>query len=193
MTINPQLLIFSLPSLIYLLVQWRRQVDLGKVRTDLGWRGCRWPDLAWALLVAGVGLMLAALTYPLVPAETLLVPGSAMSHYAGWEISLATITLAILREGLFTALGEEVFFRGLLGGWLNRRLGFLAGNTLQSLIFLIPHLLILLLDLRLWPVLIAPLILGWLFGWLRYRSDSILPGWLAHTLVNALGFLLLQP
>ncbi len=193
MIINPQLFIFSLPSLIYLLVHWHRKTDLRQIWSDLGVSGCRWLDLAWGLAVAALGFLLAQLTYRLVPAQVLLAPGLAMSHYTGWEVNLSTLALILLREGLFTALGEELFFRGLLGGWLVRRLGFIRGNMLQALLFLVPHLLVLLVDTRLWPLLVAPLALGWRLGWLRHRAGNILPGWLAHTLANALSFLLLQP
>lgn len=193
MTVNPQLLLFSLPSCIYLVVLWWQRIAFDRIRANLGWCGCRWADIGLAALIVVIGLLLAALTYRLMPAEALLAPGSAMSHYAGWKISLFTLGLAIIGEGIFSALGEEVFFRGLLGGWLQRRFGFSIGNALQTLAFLLPHLALLLIDVRLWPSLIAPLILGWLFGWARYRSGSILPSWFAHTLINALGFLLLQP
>jgi membrane protease YdiL (CAAX protease family) len=67
-----------------------------------------------------------------------------------------------------------------------RHLGFLVGNTLQTLIFLLPHLFVLLAGLSLWPLLIFPVFLGWLNGWLRYKSDSVLPGMLVHALGNTL-------
>jgi len=72
---------------------------------------------------------------------------------------------------------------------LFRRLGFARGNTVQALVFLLPHLLLLLVSRSLWPVIVVQLIAGWLLGLLRYRSNSILPGWLAHSLTNALGAL----
>lgn len=65
-------------------------------------------------------------------------------------------------------------------------------NALQSLAFLLPHLLLLTISTRFWPLLIAQLIGGWIYGWLCDRSNSILPGWLAHSLGNALGALLFR-
>jgi membrane protease YdiL (CAAX protease family) len=112
--------------------------------------------------------------------------GVTLSYYAHLGFSLSSILIAFLNEFFFTALGEEIFFRGLLGGWLMRRFGFLIGNTLQALIFLLPHLLILLSSVSLWPLLIFPALLGWLNGWLRYKSDSVLPGMLVHSLGNTL-------
>jgi membrane protease YdiL (CAAX protease family) len=96
---------------------------------------------------------------------------------------------ALLREAFYVALGEEVFFRGMLGGWLVRRFGFMKGNTMQALVFLLPHLLLLLVSLSFWVVVVAQFLAGWAVGWLRSRSDSIFPGWLAHSLMNALGAL----
>ncbi len=101
----------------------------------------------------------------------------------------ASLLLAWLREAIYVALGEEIFFRGLLGGWLVRRFGFTVGNSIQALLFLLPHLLLLLISTELWPILIVQGVAGWLMGWLRHRSDSILPGWFAHSLINALGAL----
>jgi membrane protease YdiL (CAAX protease family) len=57
---------------------------------------------------------------------------------------------------------------------------------LQTFIFLLPHFLTLLAGVYLWPLLVFPIILGWLNGWLRYKSDSILPGMLVHALGNTL-------
>lgn len=61
-----------------------------------------------------------------------------------------------------------------------------VGNSLQRLVFLAPHLFVLSAGVELWPLLLAPFVSGWLFGWLLYRSGSILPGWLAHSLAIAL-------
>ncbi len=102
------------------------------------------------------------------------------------ELGILAVVYALFREGVYVALGEELFFRGLVGGWLMRHLGFWVGNALQSLVFLVPHLFVLSAGLDLWPLLLAPLASGWLFGWLLYRSGSILPGWLGHGLAIAL-------
>jgi membrane protease YdiL (CAAX protease family) len=124
-----------------------------------------------------------------LPSEVLQDPNISASAYAGWTLGVTSFLLAWLREAVYVALGEEIFFRGFLGGWLIRKLGFAIGNTVQAMIFLLPHLLLLLVSLNFWPVIAVQLLAGWLVGWLRYRSDSILPGWLAHSLINAFGAL----
>ena len=122
-----------------------------------------------------------------MPEEILQNPNLSISAYAEWAPSIATFLLIWLREAIYVALGEEIFFRGLLGGWLVQRFGFWIGNTVQALTFLLPHLLLLAVSFSFWPIILVQFMAGWLLGWLRIRSGSILPGWLAHSLSNALG------
>ncbi len=88
------------------------------------------------------------------------------------------------RQGLM--VGEEILFRGLIGGVLIRRLGFWVGNTAQAVVFLLPHALLLAVDPRIWPILPVQFLAGWMLGWLRHRSGSVLPGALVHAAVNLL-------
>jgi CAAX protease family protein len=181
-------ILFFLPSLITLIVLRIRRQPWVKILSLLGWRLGSPIYYLWALLIClfvAIPLLLIVLfVFPDLyrhPAQ-----GVTLYYYARLGLSFFSILSAFLNEFFFTALGEESFFRGLLGGWLFRRFGFLVGNTLQTLIFLLPHLLILLAGAYLWPLLIFPVVLGWLNGWLRYKSDSILPGTLVHALGNTL-------
>ena len=184
-----QLIVFSIPSLIFITVRRRRREKWNEVFEKIGWQGSRSIYFLWGLgviiLVGGLGW----LAFQAVPSDVLQDPNINISDYTGWTLSPASFLLVWLREAIYIALGEEIFFRGFLGGWLVRRIGFAIGNTLQALVFLLPHLLLLLVSQRLWPVIIVQLIAGWLLGWLRYRSNSILPGWFAHSLTNAIGAL----
>lgn len=65
-----------------------------------------------------------------------------------------------------------------------RRLGFGRGNLLQAVVFLIPHLALLLIDMRLWPLIPVQFAAGWLLGWLRYKTGTSLPGAAVHVLTN---------
>ena len=190
MDIPIQLIALSLPSLIYMAIRKLRGEKWSPILETLGWRGCSTRDLLWSLGMLAPGVVgLVWLAPRLIPLDVLQDPNVNTSYYAGWTRSITAFLLAWLREAIYVALGEEIFFRGLLGGWLNRRFAFVIGNTVQALIFLLPHLFLLLVSLDLWPILIAQLASGWLLGWLRYRSGSILPGWLVHSLSNAFGAL----
>ena len=96
---------------------------------------------------------------------------------------------AWIREAFYVTFGEEIFFRGLLGGWLERRIGFRVGNVVQAVVFLLPHLLLLMVSTSFWLVVVVQFLAGWVLGWLRSRSGSIFPGWLAHSLINVVGAL----
>lgn len=189
MDIPLQLIVLSTPSLIYLVVRRRRGDEWREILKKLGWRGAPLITFLWSL---GIVLVLGAagwLAFQQVPPEILEDPNINISAYAGMTLTVSSFALVWLREALYVALGEEILFRGLLGGWLFRKLGFAAGNAVQALAFLLPHLILLLISLDLWPIIVVQAVAGWLLGWLRYRSDSILPGWFAHSLINALGAL----
>lgn len=189
MEIPWQLLVFTAPSLIYLAVRKWRGEKWNQTFEKLGWRGCRPVYFVWSLGVLAILLGLAWLATRLTPPDVFQRPNIGASYYAGWTRGVSAFLLAWLREAIYVTLGEEIFFRGFLGGWLIRRFGFIVGNTVQTLAFLLPHLLLLLVGLDLWPFLIVTLVAGWLQGWLRHSSGSILPGWLSHSLANAFGAL----
>lgn len=190
MTIPLQLIVFSVPSLVYVAVHRWRGEKWSEAFGNVGWITCRLVYFLWGLGLAIFTGGLAWLAFRFIPSDVLESPNINISAYAGWTLSVTSFLLAWLHEAIYVALGEEVFFRGLLGGWLIRRFGFAVGNTVQALIFVLPHLLLLLLvGLCMWPIVLVQLVAGWLLGWLRYHSDSILPGWLAHSLINALGAL----
>lgn len=184
-----QLIAFSIPSLIYAAVRRWRGENWNEVLRKIGWKSSRPIYFLWGVGVVIITGGLGWLAFQTAPSQVLQDPNINISAYGGWTLSAASFLLAWLREAIYVALGEEIFFRGLLGGWLVRRLGFAIGNTVQALIFLLPHLLLLLVSLSLWPIIAVQIVAGWLLGWLRYRSDSILPGWLAHSLINAFGAL----
>ncbi len=187
MAIPGELVLLTLPSLIYLAVQHRRMGKWHDLLIRLGWWGASVADYGWAL-VAAAGLGAAAVVaIHAVPTSVLHNHHVTNAAYAGWTRSLGSFLRAWWREAIDAALGEEIFFRGLLGGWLMRRFGFRWGNALQALLFLLPHLLLLAVSLSLWPLVLVQGVAGWVLGWLRYRSGSILPGWLTHSLLNAIG------
>ena len=180
--IPAQLLIYAIPCVIYAIVQRLRGRSWSQIASNLGLRSSQPVYYGWALMFFVVLGLFSWIMIPLFFPGYFDRPGIAASQYAGVEFGILTILYAFFREAVYVALGEELFFRGLVGGWLMRLFGFWVGNALQSLVFLAPHLFVLSGGLNLWPLLLAPLISGWLNGWLLYRSGSILPAWFGHSL-----------
>jgi uncharacterized protein len=184
-----QLILFSLPSIIYIIILRRRGAGWKEAFNRVGWVG---GPPVWYLWAFGATLILGLLgffAFQQIPLEILDHPNLAASQYADLTPGLSAILIILVREAFYIALGEEVFFRGFLGGWLFRRLGFGVGNLIQAVIFLLPHLLLLMVSIELWIILPVQFLAGWVYGWLCYRSGSILPGWLSHTLINVSGAL----
>lgn len=173
-----ELVLLCLPTIVYLVVQSRGQDRRSRFRAALARAGVSWGSpgsYGWALLVLLLLTPTVWLPLTLIPADVQETSG----------LSLARLTSVGTAIGIaLRAIGEEVFFRGLLGGVLMRRLGFRWGNLLQAAIFLAPHMALLLLDVRLWPLLPAQFAAGWVMGWLRHKTDTFVPGAVVHVMVN---------
>ena len=57
-------------------------------------------------------------------------------------------------------------------------------NVLQALVFLLPHLLILVVAPEVWGLLPLVFVGALLFGWVRIKSGSIIGPWLMHASGN---------
>lgn len=92
------------------------------------------------------------------------------------QLAISLLLLAVLAP-----LVEELVFRGLVYGWIAGRWGTMLAFIVSSLAFAGAH----------WEpahiVLVLPL--GLLFGWLRRRTDSLLPSLASHMVNN--GFALI--
>ena len=185
MEIPLQLILFSIPSVIYLIVRKAQNQAWTDIFRNLGWRNANPRFLFMGFFFGLLPGIFSFVIMDILPSDMFDQPGIAQSAYAGWTPSISAFFLAWIREAIYTALGEEVFFRGFLGNLLIRRLKFTLGNLVQSILFLLPHTLLLTIDFQFWPVLIPQFVAGWFFGWLAFRSDSILPSWVAHSLSNA--------
>lgn len=180
-----ELLLFSLPSFFYIRALQRRGKTSTEARAAVGWRMARMPMYGLAVLVSAA---LLPITYVALQA----ISGGALDTSSRLHVTYGNATtLGGYVSVALLAVAEEILFRGLLGGILVRRCGFAVGNALQALIFLVPHLLLLLVSAALWPLLPVQLASGWLLGWLRHKSCSIGPCSLAHIIANVLAPLLL--
>ena len=91
---------------------------------------------------------------------------------------LNQLALGLLLLAVLAPLVEELVFRGLLYGWLAGRWGKNVGWIVSSLAFAAAH------TEPAHIILVFPL--GLLFGWLRKRTDSLLPSLVAHIANNGL-------
>jgi membrane protease YdiL (CAAX protease family) len=100
------------------------------------------------------------------------------SMLAAWQTA-GLLPLLILAVVVAAPLGEELFFRGFLfRGWSESRLGPVGATLLISVIWAAIHLQY---D---WFHMSHIVAVGVLFGWLRYRSGSVLLPMLLHALMN---------
>ena len=180
-----ELLVLSVPSLLYARRLRHRGHSAAQARAAVGWTT---GDPQPYVLAVAVALVLLPLTYValrVIPSGS--VANSAHLHVNYGQASTLGDYLAIL----LLAVAEEILFRGFIAGLLFRRYGFATGNVVQAFIFLAPHLLLLLVSTAIWPLLPVQLIAGWLLGLLRSKSDSIGPSSLAHVAANLIAPLLL--
>jgi membrane protease YdiL (CAAX protease family) len=171
-----ELLLYAIPSIVYLLVQGvakRGGRSRAAERLGLTWGTRR--SYLWALaLLVPLGILGYA-AIAVIPDSALRQPGVTVAAVTSVGAAAAVVARAV---------GEEILFRGLIGGVLVRRLGFARGNLVQALVFLIPHLPLLLVDTAMWPILPVQFLAALMLGWLRHRSGSVVPGALAHAVAN---------
>jgi membrane protease YdiL (CAAX protease family) len=104
-----------------------------------------------------------------------------MKEVVGFVREPNQLVRSLLLLAVLAPLVEELVFRGLLYGWVAGRWGGTAGLIVSSLLFAAAHVE------PAHVVLVLPL--GLLFGWLRRRTDSLLPSLFSHIANN--GFALL--
>ncbi|HAT1131844.1 CPBP family intramembrane glutamic endopeptidase [Corynebacterium striatum] len=166
------LLLWSLPTLIYLLL--RRQPAVAVCGLGRPWaRG--W---AWAAVMLLVVLVLSYLALLPVPPEVVA------------QTTTATTAMGFLAMAL-RAVGEEIFFRGFLQGIITQRWNAGAGITVQGLLFGLIHLPLAMLDISLIPLFVLQIATGFAMGWLREKSASLWPGATVHATINVLTAVLL--
>lgn len=165
-----EFLLFLWPSVLYIFFR-RKSLGVSRARAHVGLRWGSWQAAGLSLVLFPVLLGIGCLGIRLVPTASLTLPGVVLVQ----GVSGA----AILR-----AVGEEIFFRGFLGGLFLRRWGLWGGNTLQAALFLVPHLVLLSVDVHLWPILPVQFLSGWILGAVRYRSGSIIECSILHAAVN---------
>jgi membrane protease YdiL (CAAX protease family) len=164
---------FALLGAIYL-VPIRRS---GMSWADLGYAPC---DPVWirrAVLLAFV-LVPALMVFGYAIRQIMpKADGSdvvAMIAPAGFSwIVAATI---VLYAGILTPVAEELFFRGLLYGWLRRHLGMTGAALVAAAAFALLHQRV--------DAMIAAFFTALILTWLYEKSGSLLPSIALHQAIN---------
>lgn len=176
-------LLAGVPFLGYFIYhKWRHKRSLSEIAKRAGLQPCAWQYLAYSIAFALAGVIIIVIWSP--PLEQFTQEGSAQRQFVGLGFTIPAITLAILHGVVQTAFSEELLFRGLIAGSLSRRLPFVWANVLQGLIFLLPHLLILLVMPEMWGLLPLVFAGALIFGWVRIKSGSIIGPWVMHASGN---------
>ncbi|MBZ0113664.1 MAG: CPBP family intramembrane metalloprotease [Thermoanaerobaculia bacterium] len=147
--------------------------------------GLRWGEPRFIAYAAALSLVIVLTLVVWPPAlEPITRQGSAQHDFVGLGFSVTSVLMAILYGVFKTGFPEELLFRGLIAGSLSRRLPFLWANSIQALLFLAPHLLLLKIVPEAWSMMPFIFVGAWLTGWLRIRSGSIVGPWLMHATAN---------
>jgi hypothetical protein len=148
----------------------------------LGLVRCRLADIGLAVAACGAAyLVTAALqsaggSWPWSSAiEILKGMGSDDGRLATADPAIAAII--IVRACVLAALGEEMFFRGVLYAWLRRRLSATVAIPVSAAAHAAIHGFAAILPLG--------FAIGLGFGWVRERSGSTVPTIVVHAVHNA--------
>lgn len=190
MDLPAQLFIYLVIVTCYIIYKKKKSFNYNDIFSRLGFSFSFLNYYLLALLLAALSFALAVLMFHFFPIDRVVIQETAYKNYNISTVTFPVVFLIFMKELFYTAIGEELFFRGLIGGYFFRNYSFIKANILQTIVFTLPHALLLLISMKLLPLLILISISGWILGWLRYKSHSILPGILAHSLVNTTSILL---
>jgi membrane protease YdiL (CAAX protease family) len=168
----------------------RRQQVLGASwRERLGWLGLRRTAVGPAAITVVVGaaigiggsalysLLISVLNLPLqTNSDALLQQGRAQPF----------TTLGLLATAALTApICEEIFFRGFAFPGLLKGMSLIPAMLVTSVIFAVAHTDV--------GSLVPLFIIGVVLAWARWRSDSLWPSVIIHTINNTLAAVALIP
>jgi membrane protease YdiL (CAAX protease family) len=160
---------------IYLALHFTLRARYGKpVFPSLGWRRTRFnlgiAALGGAVLAFAISGLAALLHTPQVP--------SPLDRFLKSPVDLALFgVLAVTLAPVF----EELFFRGFLQPLLSRTFGVLAGILITALVFGLLHAPE---YSWAWQYVVAVSLAGAIFGWVRARTNSIIPSSIMHGCYN---------
>lgn len=188
-----QLLLFALVPFFWWLFTARKKENYFK------WIGLKKIEhkgkLLFTILISAFAIatyiILTGLFIGMMDSDKITMAGSNFAG-SGAKAIPAVIVYGFIRTGL----SEEIVFRGFLCKRLSDKFGFVAGNTIQAVLFGFMHgvpfgiatgnILVTVL------LTILPGLFGWYQGWLNEKrcTGSIIPSWLLHGTMNTIVALL---
>ncbi|OGO08344.1 MAG: hypothetical protein A3K46_04850, partial [Chloroflexi bacterium RBG_13_60_9] len=137
--------------------------------TDMGWTRIGWSIKKWPyqLLIGGIGIGLGLVEY------WILRPGPLAATMDIWDILMSMFILMV-----FTGVLEEFIFRGLMQSASMQLLG-RFGLVYIGLLFAVLHM-----GYHSVEDLLFVLFAGLLFGWIVWKTHSLLGASLAHGIAN---------
>jgi len=177
------LILAAIPFLGYFVYhKWCRQRGFREIARRAGLQQGERRYIGYSLAVTVV--LLAGLVIWSPALEPFIREGSAQQAFLGLGFSGTVVIMALLYGVIKTGFSEELLFRGLIAGSLSRRMPLVWANVVQSLIFLLPHLLLLFIMPELWGILPLIFVVSLFKGWVRIKSGSIVGPWLIHGALN---------
>jgi hypothetical protein len=166
---------FGLYIFVYLCfwVTFRTRYDR-PVFSSLGWRKTSF-NLFWAMLCGGALAILLSIFGSLIQTPKVKSPLDELTATPGMLalFGLMAITVA--------PLFEEMFFRGFIQPLLSRSLGTIAGIGITACIFGALHAPE---YAYAWQYAVSIALAGAAFGWVRARTNSIIPSTVMHGAFN---------
>ncbi len=176
-------LTWAMPILLLLLAVWIKRMP---ARDYFAWVA---PRRGYILIAVASGLALQVASYavPYLAGGDLTAPGVAQYRHALSAGNPVWLSLLLSWPAILAApLVEESVFRGFLWRGWEASLGARWTLLLSALVFSAYHI-IRVFDMDVLSagiILTEDLALGLVFGWLRWRSASLLPGIVAHITYN---------
>jgi hypothetical protein len=157
---------------------------------DWGIRPFRW-DWHWLWMGVGISLLFLPLRAAIGAAVEWLLRGNLEGIQArsdllmSGSLSLSGFLLSVLGVAILVPIAEEIYFRGLLHGWLVRHTGrFWLRALVSSGLFALAHIDSL-------GVVASSFILGVISAWFYEKTRSILSSLIIHMTTNGVAILLL--
>jgi membrane protease YdiL (CAAX protease family) len=146
---------------------------------DVGLALPRWP---WLLAALPVVILAYAVERPLGELGSALLPSTpnnqCLAIHTGYGSALA---LGLIEVGLLAPVAEEIFFRGVLFGWLRGRVPVAVAVVLSAAAFSVGHL-----DWMQWSILLPTFGAGCVLAVLYHYSRSLWPCIVVHGLSNTI-------